>query len=101
MNDIEKIWSYVEIQANGIIRNKDGYLIGRLRNNLEFSSKQVQETQFPIWRTSEGNEEMVIPSLKTIISHIDTRLNRLERMVTWLTLAIMVTLVTVTLIVLN
>lgn len=77
MNDINTIWSYVEIQENGIIRNQKGYLIGRLRNDVEFSSKEVQETQFPVWRAGTGNQEIDIPSFVSIT----TRLNRLERMV--------------------
>ena len=41
MDGIETIKMGVEIQANGIIRNKDGRLIARLVDGVEFNSEHV------------------------------------------------------------
>jgi len=86
MNDIKKILAFVEIQENGIIRNKNGHLVGRLRNDLEFSDKQVQDAQF------------LLGSASSLPDPITTRLNRLERMVIMQGITITVLVVTMLLV---
>lgn len=49
------------VQENGIIRNKDGYLIGRLSNDIDFNSEHIQTFAKPDKHICSKCEEEVSP----------------------------------------
>ncbi len=55
MNDVcqVKILERIQVQENGIIRNSDGYLIGRLSKDMDFESPHlVASTTNSVLRTA-------------------------------------------------
>lgn len=48
MDDIKSYQMRAEVQENGIIRNREGRLIGRLKEDVDFEGKHVRGASFGV-----------------------------------------------------
>lgn len=66
MDTIETISLNVLIQENGIIRNQNGHIIGRLSNDLEFNSEHIKGLPMP----QTNNQSKPVEGLDELIRDI-------------------------------